>query len=193
MGSESAKPLRGLELRRGSQRLGSGPVGSREPIATHDVSLNLTKPIPVGSVDIEVPVRRNGRAFGKAKISKGAIDWMRRTRAKPSTTSIGPTSPRSWPSTGVGCSCRFSRTSSRPPVRPHTAGCDHPVVAKPVAPRLRRLPRNAIVRDIRGSAPVGSQQRRRDARRKPRGGLAGDDGCGRRDEPAPCRFLGDGA
>ncbi len=45
-------------------------------MATHDVSLNITKPIPVGNVDIEIPVRRNGRAFGKVKISKGAIDWM---------------------------------------------------------------------------------------------------------------------
>ena len=45
-------------------------------MAKHEVSLNITRPIPVGNVDIEVPVRRNGKAFGKVKISKGAIDWM---------------------------------------------------------------------------------------------------------------------
>jgi hypothetical protein len=45
-------------------------------MATHEVSLNITQAIPIGSVDIEIPVRRNGRAFGKVKISKGAIDWM---------------------------------------------------------------------------------------------------------------------
>jgi hypothetical protein len=52
------------------------------PMATHDVSLNITKPIPVGNVDIEIPVRRNGRAFGKVKISKGAIDWMPANKSK---------------------------------------------------------------------------------------------------------------
>jgi hypothetical protein len=51
-------------------------------MATHDVSLNITKPIPVGNVDIEIPVRRNGRAFGKVKISKGAIDWMPANKSK---------------------------------------------------------------------------------------------------------------
>jgi hypothetical protein len=51
-------------------------------MATHEVSLNITKPIPVGNVDIEVPVRRNGRAFGKVKISKGAIDWMPANKSK---------------------------------------------------------------------------------------------------------------
>ena len=51
-------------------------------MATHDVSLNITKPIPVGNVDIEVPVRRNGRAFGKVKISRGAIDWMPANKSK---------------------------------------------------------------------------------------------------------------
>ena len=51
-------------------------------MATHDVSLNVTKPIPVGNVDIEVTVRRNGRAFGKVKISKAAIDWMPANKSK---------------------------------------------------------------------------------------------------------------
>jgi hypothetical protein len=51
-------------------------------MATHEVSLNITKPVPIGSVDIEIPVRRNGRAFGKVKISKGAIDWMPANKSK---------------------------------------------------------------------------------------------------------------
>jgi hypothetical protein len=51
-------------------------------MATHDVSLNITKPIPIGNVDIEIPVDRNGRAFGKVKISKGAIDWMPANKSK---------------------------------------------------------------------------------------------------------------
>jgi hypothetical protein len=51
-------------------------------MATHEVSLNISKPIPVGNVDVEIPVRRNGRAFGKVKISKGAIDWMPANKSK---------------------------------------------------------------------------------------------------------------
>lgn len=51
-------------------------------MATHDVSLTIPRPIPVGNVDIEIPVRRNGRAFGKVKISKGSIDWMPANKSK---------------------------------------------------------------------------------------------------------------
>jgi hypothetical protein len=51
-------------------------------MATHDVSLNISRPIPVGNVDIEIPVRRNGRAFGRVKISKGSIDWMPANKSK---------------------------------------------------------------------------------------------------------------
>ena len=51
-------------------------------MANHEVSLNITRPIPIGSVDIEIPVRRNGRALGKVKISKGAIDWMPANKSK---------------------------------------------------------------------------------------------------------------
>jgi hypothetical protein len=45
-------------------------------MANHEVSLNISRPIPVGNVDIEVVVRRNGRAFGKVKVSRGSIDWL---------------------------------------------------------------------------------------------------------------------
>jgi hypothetical protein len=31
---------------------------------------------------VEIPVRRNGRAFGKVKISKGSIDWMPAGKSK---------------------------------------------------------------------------------------------------------------
>jgi hypothetical protein len=51
-------------------------------MANHEVSLNITRPIPVGNVDVEISVRRNGRAFGKVKISKGAIDWMPANKSK---------------------------------------------------------------------------------------------------------------
>jgi hypothetical protein len=51
-------------------------------MATHDVSLNISQAIPVGNVDVEIAVRRNGRAFGRVKISKGAIDWMPANKSK---------------------------------------------------------------------------------------------------------------
>ncbi len=51
-------------------------------MATHEVSLNMSSPIKVGNVDLEIAVRRNGRAFGKVKISKGAIDWMPANKSK---------------------------------------------------------------------------------------------------------------
>jgi hypothetical protein len=46
------------------------------------VLLNVSRAIPVGNVDIEVAVRRNGRAFGRVKISKGSIDWMPANKSK---------------------------------------------------------------------------------------------------------------
>lgn len=51
-------------------------------MATHEVSLKIGSPIPVGKVDVEIPVRRNGRAFGKVKISRGSIDWMPANKSK---------------------------------------------------------------------------------------------------------------
>ena len=51
-------------------------------MATHDVLLNISQAIPIGNVDVEIAVRRNGRAFGKVKISKGTIDWMPANKSK---------------------------------------------------------------------------------------------------------------
>jgi hypothetical protein len=51
-------------------------------MATHEVSLNISRAIPVGNVDLEFAVRRNGRAFGKVKVSRGAIDWMPANKSK---------------------------------------------------------------------------------------------------------------
>ena len=51
-------------------------------MAKHEVTLNISRPIPVGNVDVEIAVRRDGQAFGKVKISKGAIDWMPANKSK---------------------------------------------------------------------------------------------------------------
>jgi len=51
-------------------------------MASHEVSLNISQPVPIGNVDIEIAVRRDGKAFGKVKISKGTIDWMPANKSK---------------------------------------------------------------------------------------------------------------
>lgn len=45
-------------------------------MAKHDVALNISQPIPVGSADIEIVVRQDDKAFGRVKISRGSIDWL---------------------------------------------------------------------------------------------------------------------
>jgi hypothetical protein len=51
-------------------------------MATHDVSLNMTKPIPGRQRRHRGTGSRSGRASGKVKISKGAIDWMPANKGK---------------------------------------------------------------------------------------------------------------
>ena len=73
-------------------------------MANHEVSLNITKPVPVGNVDIEIPVRRNGRAFGKVKISRGAIDWMPANKSRTAYYLDWGDFANSWPSMAARCS-----------------------------------------------------------------------------------------
>jgi hypothetical protein len=41
----------------------------------HDVSMKIDHLIPVGNVDVEFEVRVDGSLLGRAKISRGGIDW----------------------------------------------------------------------------------------------------------------------
>jgi len=47
----------------------------------HTVSLK-TPALDVSTVDVVFRVRRDGRAFGRLRISKGGIEWMQRNDAK---------------------------------------------------------------------------------------------------------------
>ena len=44
----------------------------------HDVRLKVNAEIPVGSVDIEIPVRIDDELRGRLQISTGTVDWRPR-------------------------------------------------------------------------------------------------------------------
>lgn len=46
-------------------------------MAVHDVSLQVSHPIPIGKVDIEIPVRKGGRLLGTLTVSRGGLDWKK--------------------------------------------------------------------------------------------------------------------
>jgi hypothetical protein len=49
----------------------------------HDVRLNLKTEIPIGNVDLEIPVYIDGALRGRLEVSTGSIDWRRRNARKP--------------------------------------------------------------------------------------------------------------
>lgn len=54
--------------------------GPRMP--KHDVKLKLNAEVPVGNVDIEIPVRIDGALRGRLQISTGTVDWRPRNGRK---------------------------------------------------------------------------------------------------------------
>ena len=52
-------------------------------MAKHDVKLKLNAEIPVGNVDVEIPVRIDGSLRGRLQISTGTVDWVPRNGRKP--------------------------------------------------------------------------------------------------------------
>ena len=75
--ADDSLPVRATAARGGPDLIRSGGVGQ----GYSRVSLNITKPIQIGNVDIAIPARRNAGAFGKVNISKGAIDRETAPRA----------------------------------------------------------------------------------------------------------------
>ncbi len=49
----------------------------------HDVKLNLNAEIPVGNVDLTIPVYIDGALRGRLEVSTGSIDWRPRNARKP--------------------------------------------------------------------------------------------------------------
>jgi hypothetical protein len=46
-------------------------------MATHSVSLQVAHAVPIGSVDITLPVRKDGKLLGTLTISQGGVDWKK--------------------------------------------------------------------------------------------------------------------
>jgi hypothetical protein len=44
----------------------------------HNAKMRVKNQIPVGNVDLEIEVERNGEKLGELHISKGGVDWIPR-------------------------------------------------------------------------------------------------------------------
>lgn len=51
-------------------------------MAKQEVALLIAHEIPIGNVDIELPIKIDGKPLGRVKISKGGIDWVRSPRSR---------------------------------------------------------------------------------------------------------------
>jgi len=49
----------------------------------HDVKLNLNAEIPVGNVDLTIPIYIDGALRGRLEVSTGSIDWRPHNARKP--------------------------------------------------------------------------------------------------------------
>jgi hypothetical protein len=52
-------------------------------MAKHEVGLDVKMLVAVGNVDVEIPVKADGRALGRLRISKGGVDWTPARKQKP--------------------------------------------------------------------------------------------------------------
>jgi len=44
-------------------------------MASHDVALKVATELPVGAVDLEIPVKRNGRKIGTFTVNANGVSW----------------------------------------------------------------------------------------------------------------------
>lgn len=51
-------------------------------MAKHEIALKIEHEIPIGNVDIELPIKLDGSPLGRVKISRGGIDWLRSPRSR---------------------------------------------------------------------------------------------------------------
>jgi hypothetical protein len=58
-----------------------GKLAYNVAMSEHTVSLK-TPALDVSTVDVVFRVRRDGRAFGRLRISKGGVEWMQRNDYK---------------------------------------------------------------------------------------------------------------
>ena len=52
-------------------------------VAKHEVGLDVNRLVTVGNVDVEIPVKADGKTLGRLRISKGGVDWTPARHQKP--------------------------------------------------------------------------------------------------------------
>jgi hypothetical protein len=57
-------------------------------MAKHEVGLKIAHDIPVGNVDVEMPIKRDGAPLGRIRVSRGGVDWMPSPKSKAGYTLI---------------------------------------------------------------------------------------------------------
>ena len=45
-------------------------------MAKHEVGLWIDHEVQIGNVDVQLPVRVDGKAFGRLQVSTGSVDWL---------------------------------------------------------------------------------------------------------------------
>ncbi|NIZ91596.1 Lsr2 family DNA-binding protein [Kineococcus rubinsiae] len=56
-------------------------------MATHDVALKVATELAVGAVDLEIPVKRNGRRIGVFTVNSNGVSWNPSTSKAPTSVS----------------------------------------------------------------------------------------------------------
>ncbi|NAZ88811.1 hypothetical protein GTR00_22360, partial [Kineococcus sp. T90] len=56
-------------------------------MASHDVALKVATELPVGAVDLEIPVKRNGRKIGTFTVNANGVSWNPSTSKAPTSVS----------------------------------------------------------------------------------------------------------
>ena len=51
-------------------------------MAKHEVGLRIAHDIPVGNVDVELPIKADGAPLGRIRVSRGGVDWLPSPKSK---------------------------------------------------------------------------------------------------------------
>jgi hypothetical protein len=54
-------------------------------MAKHEVGLDVNRLVTVKNVDVEIPVKADGKALGRLRISRGGVDWTPGRHQRPRT------------------------------------------------------------------------------------------------------------
>jgi hypothetical protein len=60
----------------GPRRFAACAIGDERAVPEHEVGLRIPQRIWIKNVDIEIPIRSDGRLLGRIHISRGSLDWL---------------------------------------------------------------------------------------------------------------------